>query len=283
MNADISSHQRKEGNMNITYLGTAAAEGFPALFCRCEYCMEARRLGGKNIRTRSQALINKDLLIDFPADTYAHFLSNGIRGDEIGYLLITHAHADHFYASDLFIRAGAYAHDMRVPTLQIFCPKTVREKLEKIPKNTQVTVLEAYGTYEIGAYKVTPLPARHMAGSEAFIYIIQGDRTLLYAHDTGYFYEDVFDYIEKNGISFDMISLDCTHVDIPISDEGSHMGFPNIKRVLDRLHEIGAVTNNTVKYVNHFSHNGNTLHHVLEKRAKEYGCHVSYDGCKVDI
>ena len=67
--------------MKLTYLGTAAAEGFPALFCNCPYCEEARRLGGKNIRTRSQSLINDDLLIDFPADTYHHLLLQGMRGD----------------------------------------------------------------------------------------------------------------------------------------------------------------------------------------------------------
>ena len=267
--------------MNITYLGTAAAEGFPALFCNCEYCNEARRLGGKNIRTRSQALINEDLLIDFPADTYAHFLSNGIEGDGIAYLLMTHAHSDHFYPNDLFLRSGAFAHGMRVPTLQIFCPRTVYDRLANAPKGTEVTLLEAYQTYEIGAYRVTPLPARHMPGAEAFIYIVKGNKTLLYAHDTGYFYEEVFDFIEKAGTVFDMVSLDCTNVDIPISDEGSHMGFPNIKRVLERLSVMGAITPSTVKYVNHFSHNGNPIHHVLEERAGEYGCHVSYDGCRV--
>ena len=68
-------------------MGTAAAEGFPAVFCRCKYCLEARRLGGKNIRTRSQSLVNDDLLIDFPPDAYSHFLSNGIEGDKIKYLL----------------------------------------------------------------------------------------------------------------------------------------------------------------------------------------------------
>ena len=269
--------------MKITYFGTAAAEGFPALFCNCEYCNEARKLGGKNIRTRSQALINKDLLIDFPADTYAHFLNNGINGDEIEYLIVTHAHSDHFYLDDLFMRSGAFAHNMRAPTLNIFCPKTVFEQFTNIPQGTAVTVLEPYRTYEIGAYHVTPLPARHMFGSEAFIYLIKGDKTLLYAHDTGYFYEEVFDYIEKSQIVFDMISLDCTNVDIPISDEGSHMGFQNIERVLSRLSAMGAMTNSTIKYVNHFSHNGNPLHHVLEKRAKEYDCNVSYDGCSVVI
>jgi phosphoribosyl 1,2-cyclic phosphate phosphodiesterase len=144
-----------------------------------------------------------------------------------------------------------------------------------------VTVLEPYKTVKLGQYRVTALPARHMTGSVAFIYVIQGDKTLLYAHDTGYFYEDVFNYIEENEIVFDMVSLDCTNVDIPISDEDSHMGFPNIERVLNRLRSIGAVTESTVKYVNHFSHNGNPIHHVLETKAEKYGCLVSYDGCQV--
>lgn len=87
--------------MKIRFLGTAAAEGFPALFCNCKYCKEARRLGGKNLRTRSQSLINDDLLIDIPADTLSHFLTGDIRGDRIKYLLITHSHSDHFYPTNL--------------------------------------------------------------------------------------------------------------------------------------------------------------------------------------
>ena len=55
--------------MKFQYLGTAAAEGWPAVFCRCEACEEAARRGGKNIRTRSQALVNDDLLLDLPPDT----------------------------------------------------------------------------------------------------------------------------------------------------------------------------------------------------------------------
>ena len=267
--------------MKLTYLGTAAAEGFPALFCRCRFCNEARSLGGKNIRTRSQSLINDDLLIDFPADTYWHFLQNGIEADKIAYLLITHAHPDHFYQSDLFMRTPPFAHEMREPVLQVFCPKTVYEAFDKFPKNVTVTVLEAYQTVSVGPYRVPPLPARHMFGSEAFIYIIEGEKTILYTHDTGFPYEEVFSYIEENKLVFDMVSFDCTNVDIRISDEGTHMGFANIERAISRLSLMGAIHDSTVKYVNHFSHNGGPLHHVLEERAASLGCSVSYDGCSV--
>lgn len=270
--------------MKLTYFGTAAAEGFPAVFCNCEYCNEARRLGGKNIRSRSQSLINDDLLIDLPADTYYHFLQNGVEGDKIKYLIVTHSHPDHFYRNELNTHSSPFARNMRVPTLKIFCSETTYKNFLWIPRNIDVTVIKAYETVELGDYRVTALPARHMAEhEEAFIYIIKGDKTLLYAHDTGYFYEDVFSYIKENEIVFDMVSLDCTNVDIPISDEGTHMGFPNIERVLERLYDMGAVTDSTVKYVNHFSHNGNPIHHFLEERAQALGCHVSYDGCQVEL
>ena len=78
--------------MKITFLGTAAAEGFPAFFCNCEYCQTARAIKGKNIRTRHQTLINDDLLIDLPADTYLHALNNGLRFDKVKHLILTHAH-----------------------------------------------------------------------------------------------------------------------------------------------------------------------------------------------
>ena len=269
--------------MKLTYLGTAAAEGFPALFCNCKFCNEARRLGGKNIRTRSQSIINDDLLIDFPADAYMHFLKNGIEGDKIKYILVTHAHSDHFYPNDFFMRHTYYAHDMRAPILKMLCSESVFKRLGDVPPNVDVCVVQPFDRVELDGYRITALPARHMLDSVALFYIIEGEKTVLYAHDTGYFYDEVFEYIREQGIVFDFVSLDCTNVDIPISDSDGHMGFPNIGRVIDRLTSIGAITEKTKRFVNHFSHNGNPLHHLLTERAGEYGCDVSYDGCCVEI
>ena len=65
--------------MKIKYLGTAAAEGWPALFCDCPSCQKARELGGKNIRTRAQAVVDGRLLIDFGPDTYLHVIRDGLK------------------------------------------------------------------------------------------------------------------------------------------------------------------------------------------------------------
>ena len=98
--------------MKFRYLGTAAAEGFPAVFCNCEYCNVARKTGGKNIRTRSQAVIDDDLLIDFPPDTYSHALLTGLNLGKIKHLLVTHSHMDHFFPQEFELLVICFAHDM---------------------------------------------------------------------------------------------------------------------------------------------------------------------------
>ena len=278
--------------MKIRFLGTAAAEGFPALFCNCKYCKEARRLKGKNIRTRSQSLINDDLLIDIPADTLSHFLTGDIRGDRIKYLLITHSHSDHFYPTNLSLRGSCYAHELEEPSLRILASREVYNACVDLKGRVSRSVAdgliiqraEPFVEVELGEYRITPLPARHAGNEEAVIYLIrQGEKVLLYAHDTGYFYDEVFEYIEKNGIHLDLASFDCTNAHLPSDEKGSHMGFDNVERVIERLRSIGAVDSGTRLFVNHFSHNGNPLHEDMVKSASKIGCEVSFDGCLAEF
>jgi len=273
--------------MKLTYLGTAAAEGFPAIFCNCDNCIKARKLGGKNIRTRSQTLLNDDFLIDYPADSYQHFLANNIEGDKIKYLLITHSHQDHFYPKELALRKKPFAHNMRSDKLSVYCGKGAYDKLVESgydKESISVTLLEHFKPVRIGEYTVTAMPARHFDGDDALIYIIENDgKTLLYAHDTGYFFDEVFEYISKNKLVFDMVSFDCTNIDIPVPDTGTHMGRDNVMRAIEKLKNLGALKSNTVKYINHFSHNGNPLHDELLTKAAEIDCNVSYDGCDVNF
>ena len=58
--------------MKVKYLGTAAREGFPAMFCVCDNCKKAWERGERNIRSRSQVIVDNDLLIDLPGDTFYH-------------------------------------------------------------------------------------------------------------------------------------------------------------------------------------------------------------------
>ena len=76
--------------MKLLYLGTAAAEGWPAPFCQCDNCKAARIKKGKNIRSRPQVLINDDLLMDYGPDTFCHSLQYDLNLDLVKTVLRLH-------------------------------------------------------------------------------------------------------------------------------------------------------------------------------------------------
>ena len=275
--------------MKITFLGTAAAEGFPAIFCNCEYCQKARENKGKNIRSRHQTLINDDLLIDFPADTYHHALYNELRLDKVKYLVLTHSHSDHFYPQELKMKVVPYAHNQQSEKLTVYGGSGTEnlffENLKDFTLNgfqekVVFNFIENYKPVNIGGgYIITSLPARHEFGNDARIYIIDKDgKKILYAHDTGILYDEIYDYFSNEKIKFDFISLDCTNGELLFPDQSSHMGFSQIERVIKKLYQINAIDEKTIKYINHFSHNANPLQENLEKTAEKYGLKVAFDG-----
>ena len=283
--------------MQFTYLGTAAAEGWPAVFCNCPFCKEAARLGGKNIRTRSQALINDDLLIDLPPDTYMHKLHQGLDLSAVKYLFITHKHMDHFYPQELTVYGGVYSHEMVSETLDVFCAQETKDfffevsgwELEEEGRNNiRWHILHPFETVQAGPYRVTPLPASHMQeGNEPFIYHIRDDegRSVLYLHDSGYYKDEVWDYFEKSAKSegpVSMVSFDSTS-GYKQTDHRAHMGFAEVFRVKKRMEELGLIGPQTVSVMNHFSHNGQWLYDEMVEHAAPQGCLVSYDGMKLEV
>ena len=101
--------------MEIKYLGTAAAEGVPAMFCKCPVCENIRAMGAGEFRTRTQVLIDGALSVDFPPEAFSHALKYGFSCADINYLLVTHSHMDHFYAHDFILRGYRYASGFSQP------------------------------------------------------------------------------------------------------------------------------------------------------------------------
>ena len=60
--------------MQIKVLGSAAAEGWPALFCECDICKYAWEHKGKDVRRRTSYLLNDDVMIDYGPDVYGQSL-----------------------------------------------------------------------------------------------------------------------------------------------------------------------------------------------------------------
>lgn len=281
--------------MKIKFYGTCAAEGFPAMFCECPVCEKAREKGGKNIRTRSQALIDDKLLIDFPADTYMHVLSYGLDLKKVTAVLITHGHDDHIYPWDIMYRESKYGHlknENEKKPLPVYATAASGEDFvnalnkkkvsEKDPYALIYKEIKPFERLEIEGYTVIPLKADHAKHLDPVIYIIEKEgKAILYAHDTGYFPEETWEYLEKSGIRLDFVSLDCTSVmkDYAVSN---HMGLKACKDVRNQLLKTNA-DNNTVFILNHFSHNGGYIYDDLVPVAKENGFLVAFDGAEFDI
>jgi len=280
--------------MHFQYLGTGAAEGIPAVFCNCAICRAAAKKGGRDIRTRSQALINEDLLIDLPPDTYMHKLQQGLDLTRVRFLLVTHMHMDHFYPQELTIRGAGYSHDMVSEFLDIYCARETRDfyfrtaAWEASPETNRTLnwhVLKPFEPVSFGSYTVVPLPASHMQESnQPFLYHITDaeGKSLLYLHDSGYYSDAVWEYFRSLKKPADLVSYDGTSGDIE-TDHGHHMGFPEVFRVRRRMLEEGIVDGHTQCVLNHFSHNGRLMYEDMVKLAEAENMLVSYDGMKLEI
>lgn len=273
--------------MKIKYLGTAAAEGWPAVFCGCDACRRARALGGKNIRTRSQAIIDDILLVDLPAETLYHSLKGSIELGSIKTLLITHSHEDHFYPQELLYRGSPYAHDLKTSVLTVYGNETV-EKLyaavmntadsPDLMKNIQFKKVIPYRPFQTAeGYQVTALRARHAPKEECLLYLIEKDgKCLFYANDSGDYPQETWDYLKGRHIDF--VGLDCTCM---LDAEGTnHMGLPDNIKAKQRLEMIGCTGAETQYVITHFSHNGRLLHDEIAREAQKYGMTAAYDGAE---
>lgn len=277
--------------MKLQYLGTAAAEGVPGLFCDCQTCRDCRGAGGKNIRTRSQALVDDRLLLDFPPDTYLHALQFGLKLHNVESCLITHSHSDHLYPNDVGRRKPINAHYSGGP-LTWYATRSGYEKIMQVIRSlgledgTRVRaclIEEPFQSFAVENYTITPMTAAHAVQSDPVFYGIQSKgKALLYAHDSGWFPEETWTHLANAGVKYDCVSLDCTAFRLT-GWRKTHMDLETCVEVKKKLISIGAADKNTLFVLNHFSHNAVLLHEEMEAMAAREGFLVSWDGMELEF
>lgn len=267
--------------MQVTLLGTSSAEGWPGLFCRCDACGKARAMGGKNIRTRSSALIDGALKIDFPPDTLYHVIRFNLDLRSLSALLFTHAHDDHFSAPELQYRCEYFVPAPIQDPLPIYGPPEVIMRLESgldlrmVP--VQLHTLHAWKPVAIGAYRVTPILAQHDPSQHCFNYIIEdgAGTTLLYASDTGWYEEPTWKFLRR--FQLDGTVVECAKGPV----EGgymAHMCIPEVVRMRQKLIGMGCLRPDGPMVTTHFSHLGGLMHEELEAILNPQDILVGYDG-----
>ena len=286
--------------MKLQYLGTAAAEAIPAVFCECPACALARKTGGRELRSRAGSIIDKRLKIDFGPDSYMQSLLYGIDYSKITSLLITHSHGDHLFMDDIHHRIGHNAYfPVSEPLMTVYGNGAVGEAMQPhLGDRLAFKQLKVFETVDIEGYAVTPLEAVHtinhegdkfpvvfvdgktfMRNEEAFFYMIEKDgKRLIYAHDTDEFTQADMEFLKNKRADF--ISLDCTNGKRQ-ADYIGHMGSLDNLRQRDNLIKNGTADATTRFAANHFSHNVYVRTEELEELMP--GFIIAYDGLEVEI
>ena len=195
--------------MNITFLGTSAANAFPEAFCQCKNCEQARELGGVSLRKRSAALINSDLLIDLGPDIMTASFLHSRPLTHVRYCLQTHAHSDHL--------DPAVIRELAPQGVRFAVPLGVGADLEAWGVAAeQIIELDWWEGSTVGSLALVATPARHFSGWQ----ITDRDRTLwaswtlvgprsrvFYSGDTGWL--DEFEKIGGKYGPFDLTIVKC--------------------------------------------------------------------------
>lgn len=276
--------------MHLKYLGTAAAEGIPAMFCECSVCRQAAEAGGKNIRFRSCAMVNDRVMLDFSPDTYASKVRYGLDLSKLEAVFFTHSHIDHLAAKELVFRYEAYyCHRKPTAPLRLYGNQKVLEVIRHAfefdlkfipPEVVELHGIEPFQSVEEGGVKFTALPAVHDPLEQCLIYLLEeGSTRLLYANDTEFPPDETFSYLSGKRLS--AVSLDCTNGRLPCPR--SHMGFPENLRVKERLLKIGVADEKTRFISHHFSHNGKVNYDQFSEIAEGTGFESSYDGMEIIV
>lgn len=277
--------------MKLQYLGSAAAEGWPAMFCECDACKEAARRGGRDLRMRTGAILDDDILIDFTPDLMAQKIKFDLPLYRVRHCFLTHTHEDHFDVRNVIWLGKGFStvkDREKLGPLHFYASEASRPEFERrlsaeaesVSGLCELTTLKLYERVEVEGRGFTPIPAVHgCVGAVNFI-IDEGGKRLLYAHDTGIWQEENWEFLR--GMRFDLVSLDCTNGPLKSSYSG-HMGFERNEYVRNRLLEQGCADANTRFVINHFSHNCGMLYDDIVVTMTPKGFEVGFDGKVMEI
>jgi phosphoribosyl 1,2-cyclic phosphate phosphodiesterase len=267
--------------VQVLLMGTGAADGVPGFFSTSRVSEYARRVGGKDVRSRSSALVDRVLKIDFGPDTWAQSQALGLRPSDWQAILITHSHEDHFAPAELQYLFPPFGEGINLPT--VYASESVCQQLERsfekaswIPR----VPLKPFQTVPIGDYEVTPVRATHQVDEESFNYLIRRDRTLLYAVDTGMYGEETWDFLSAQGI--DILIVECTE-GLKGRRYELHLNAEQVVEMVQRLQKMGALTPGSRICTTHHGHSGDATHEELEAFFAPYGIEVGYDGKVIEL
>jgi phosphoribosyl 1,2-cyclic phosphate phosphodiesterase len=284
--------------MELTFLGTSAANAYPEAFCSCSNCQRARAEGGRSLRKRSSALVNRDLLLDLGPDIMAAAQMHGIDLTGVRYCLQTHPHADHMDLSHLLSRSPGFG-VVGAPRLHLYASPATLERADKTFKrdlsehglfdpgakeelNLALHPIQPLQPVRVGPYRVTAYLANHAPGLGAYLYAIEHEgRSVFYGIDTAALTEDTWEALGQRRTPFDLVVLDHTYGPEEVGSD--HLSARQLIEHARRMREGGLLKDDGRVFGTHIAHEGNPPHSELAAFASAHGYEIAYDGLTVTV
>ncbi|MBW3622088.1 MAG: carbon-phosphorus lyase [Armatimonadetes bacterium] len=273
--------------MDVQILGTAAAEAWPAVFCHCRACDEARRRGGKDIRSRSGYMVGETIKIDYGPDSSYHSLRYGLAYERLEHLLVSHSHWDHWVPEEFLYRKPGFSSVPESSVLTLYGNEKVFRRVDTVLSGEwerhrmRFVSITPFEPVQLAPdLSAIPLLAAHDMSEACVNWLLEIEgRRFLQAHDTGWWADETWEFLRTRPLN--ALVVDCTFGGID-RDRG-HMGCEAVYRVKQRLEEQGSLAGGCRFIATHFSHNGGWLHDDLEAFFGPKGIEVAYDGMRFPI
>jgi len=277
--------------MNIKFLGTAAAEGVPAPFCRCPFCQNVRIVLDKEVRRRCSVMINKNVMIDMGPDMLWTSISFSICYDTILFMLFSHTHFDHLSFSSLLLAHKYYRRTETKRKILIIGSKDLynyiiyrikEENVEYFWDIYDFKIVKPYDMLHLNEYTINVLPSNHTIDQQSLLFTISDNkRTIFYGTDTKpYNVNDLFINLPK--ISLDVIISDCTYG--PYYNKGGrHLGLLDNIKIRNEMKNKKLITDKSIYILTHFSHDSLLPYTHMQNLGKKNHMVVAYDGLEIDI
>jgi phosphoribosyl 1,2-cyclic phosphate phosphodiesterase len=293
---------RTEIGMELIFLGTGAAEGAPAAYCRCATCQGVRERGGVELRTRSSLRVGRHHQIDLSPDHYGQTIAAGTDMYDVEHVLVTHTHEDHFTLTALLDKQ--MSNETNGLPLSVYLSEPGRAYVERliagiafsvddlrwIRKNLELVGLEYFHEYAIGGLSVQTVKGNHPArgvDEQSINYLVgtSDGKRFLYACDTGFYREDTWSYLA--GKRVDAVILECTFAGR--TDRGefpeSHLDLPSWFKMLERMARIEFIDDRTSVYATHFNPHQGLGHFEIHERLQRsaWRATAAHDGLRVHV
>ena len=289
----------------MIFLGTGAAEGFPNPFCSCEPCKRALSSNDKRLKRRRSALLfDEHSMIDFGPDVLYACSEYGCSLAALKNVFITHTHDDHLslwnyiyigmsitpvQKINMYLSPAAFAWVKKAEEHMLAIAErgsAEYAELETVFTRYTAVPLMPYKEVAIDDMRVMPLLGRHTgfaAGEQAFNYLIEkNEETLLYASDTGTFYEETYTALADKRLTTLVIEGTFGQKRLPAG--AGHLDQFALCEVIDRLIAQWTVTDSTRIYITHVAHHSGYTHYDYEAFLQaKYGARafVAYDGLRI--